>query len=72
MTQALSVTVHATLAVTTTALPAGVENVDYGTETLTATGGDGSYSWALVSGSLPTGLNLATNGEISGTPDLTP
>ena len=68
--QALSITVYATLTVTTTSLPNGVEDVDYGTATLTAAGGDGSYSWALVSGSLPTGLNLATNGEISGTPTV--
>ena len=60
------------LEATTTALRNGVENVDYGTETLTATGGDGSYSWALASGSgpLPTGLTLATNGDITGTPTV--
>ena len=46
--------------------------MDYGTETLTATGGDGSYSWALASGSgpLPTGLTLAANGDITGTPTV--
>jgi len=36
--------------------------------TLAATGGDGSYSWSLQTGSLPTGLNLSSAGIISGTP----
>ena len=35
----LSITVHPTLAVTATSLPDGVQNLDYGTETLAATGG---------------------------------
>ena len=60
----------ATLEITTTSLPDGVANVDYGTLTLTAVGGNGSYSWAVVKGSLPTGLNLATNGDITGTPTV--
>ena len=60
----------ATLGVTTASLPDGVENVEYSKQTLLAAGGDGSYSWALVSSSppLPTGLALAANGEITGTP----
>ncbi|RKY13933.1 MAG: hypothetical protein DRP63_09020, partial [Planctomycetota bacterium] len=36
---------------------------------LQATGGrDTSYQWSLVSGSLPSGLNLSEDGTISGTP----
>ncbi|WP_420239026.1 RHS repeat-associated core domain-containing protein [Telmatobacter bradus] len=35
---------------------------------LAATGGSGSYSWAIASGSLPAGLSLSTSGIISGTP----
>ena len=60
----------ATLGVTTASIPDGVENVEYSKQTLLAAGGDGSYSWALVSSSppLPTGLALAANGEITGTP----
>ena len=60
-----------TLGVTTTTLPEGVENDAY-SQTLTATGGDGSYSWALVSGSglLPTGLSLAASGAITGMPTV--
>ena len=60
------------LIVTTTSLPDGVENEDYGTVTLTAVGGSGSYAWALTVGSdpLPTGLSLAANGDITGTPTV--
>jgi hypothetical protein len=34
----------------------------------TATGGNGTFTWALSSGSLPAGLELAADGTISGTP----
>ena len=34
----------------------------------TATGGSGSFSWTLASGTLPTGLALNPDGSISGTP----
>ncbi len=63
-------TVVGVLAVATTSVPAGIENVDYGTQTLTATGGVGAYTWSHASGSgpLPTGLSLAANGEITGIP----
>jgi hypothetical protein len=38
-------------------------------KTFTATGGSGTYTWALVSGALPPGVALdATRGTISGTP----
>ena len=59
----------ATLTVTTASLPDGAENFAYN-QTLAATGGDGSYSWALAadSGLLPSGLSLATNGDITGSP----
>ena len=58
----------ATLAVTTTSLPNAAPTVAY-SQTLMATGGDGSYTWSLTVGSLPTGLSLnASTGLISGTP----
>src|SRR5438034_484645 len=38
---------------------------------LLASGGATPYSWSLVSGSLPEGLNLLPNGLISGTPIAT-
>ncbi|WP_460640247.1 choice-of-anchor Q domain-containing protein, partial [Larkinella harenae] len=34
----------------------------------TAAGGSGSFSFSVVSGTLPAGLSLATNGVLSGTP----
>jgi len=34
----------------------------------TATGGNGTFTWALASGSAPAGLELAPDGAISGTP----
>ena len=37
-------------------------------QTLQAVGGSGTYVWSLVSGALPTGLNLSSAGVISGTP----
>ena len=59
---------YATLVVATTSLRDGVQSVAY-SDTLTATGGDGSYTWSVTVGSLPTGLSLTTSsGLISGTP----
>jgi formylglycine-generating enzyme required for sulfatase activity len=47
-------------------LPGGTVGVGY-SQALTASGGAGSYTFTLTSGSLPAGLGL-TNGVISGTP----
>jgi len=48
-------------------LPQATQNAVY-QATLAATGGTGSYTWALSSGStLPTGLTLSSAGEITGT-----
>ena len=50
-------------------LPNGTHGVAYPTVTLSATGGQTPYTWVLVSGSaLPPGLNLSSDGVISGTP----
>lgn len=68
-----------TLAVATTSMPNGVQNVPYGA-TLEATGGTPPYSWTVVSGSLPAGLGLhvsmsnvtgQTLNSVSGTPTAT-
>jgi hypothetical protein len=49
------------------ALPQATQSGAYET-TLTASGGSGSYTWALASGStLPSGLTLSTAGAITGT-----
>ncbi|MHC4714273.1 MAG: putative Ig domain-containing protein, partial [Planctomycetota bacterium] len=57
------------LNITTTSLPDGDAGVFY-SQTLAATGGVQPYSWAVISGALPSGLSLnSSTGEISGTPD---
>ena len=68
-TQALTITIGAPLplAVTTTSLPGTSLNVAYPATTLQASGGVPPYSWSVLSGSLPPGLTLASNGAISGT-----
>jgi hypothetical protein len=70
-TQALSITILAAPAVTTTSLPGGAVNSSY-SATLAATGGTPPYGWSLASGVLPSGLTLAAStGVISGTPTAT-
>lgn len=55
------------LTVTSTTLPAGTAGVPY-SQNLGATGGAAPYSWQYVSGSLPGGVSVGTNGTVSGTP----
>ncbi|MDL2718588.1 MAG: putative Ig domain-containing protein, partial [Acidobacteriota bacterium] len=55
------------LTITTTTLPNGVVATAY-SQTVTASGGTGSYSFSLASGTLPAGLSLSASGAISGTP----
>jgi uncharacterized protein YhjY with autotransporter beta-barrel domain len=60
-----------TLAVGPATLPAGTSGTAYA-QTIAATGGNGTYTYSLVSGALPTGLALNTNtGALSGTPTVT-
>ncbi len=75
-TQALSITINTTPpppnppAITTTALPAGTQDLPYN-QPVQATGGTGALTWSLVAGAgtLPAGLNLdSTTGAIAGTP----
>ncbi|MFN0121403.1 MAG: putative Ig domain-containing protein [Blastocatellia bacterium] len=51
----------------TAALPVGTRNQAY-TQTLSASGQTGTFTWAVTSGTLPTGLSLSTAGVLSGTP----
>ncbi len=53
--------------ITSEFLSYGAVNQAYPSTTLSATGGLAPYTWSVVSGSLPTGLNLV-GGGISGTP----
>lgn len=55
------------LVIDPTALPAAVINIPYSV-TLKAAGGTPPYTWAMASGTLPTGLSISAAGVISGTP----
>lgn len=67
-TKSLTITIVAgAVTVTTSSLAGGTVGVAY-SATLQASGGNGTYSWSLVSGALPAGLNLSSAGALSGTP----
>ncbi len=53
--------------VTSTSLPAAAQGTAY-SATLTASGGNAPYTWAVTGGALPSGLTLAPTGLLSGTP----
>ncbi|WP_010407372.1 autotransporter domain-containing protein, partial [Sphingomonas echinoides] len=55
------------LAITQTSLPAGQQDVAYSVA-LTASGGTAPYTFAVTGGALPSGLALAANGTLAGTP----
>ena len=66
--QTLSIFIQSSLlTVTTSSLPAGTLGTAY-SQTLAASGGSTGFSWSVVSGSLPAGLNLSPSGTIAGTP----
>lgn len=56
-----------TISVTTTTMPGGTTGQSY-QGVIAAAGGTQPYAWSIVSGSLPPGISLATNGVVSGTP----
>jgi hypothetical protein len=58
-----------TVVVTTTSLPNAPLGVPY-SQALQVTGGAAPYTWATLTGSLPTGLTLSAAGVISGTPTV--
>ncbi len=58
------------LSVTTSSLAAGTVGTAY-SATLAATGGTAPYTWAVSTGTLPSGLSLSSAGVISGTPTTT-
>jgi hypothetical protein len=66
--KALSIDVTAPLTIVPPAFPTGTPTVSY-SHTMIATGGLPPYTWAITTGTLPTGLSLDVNtGVISGTP----
>jgi hypothetical protein len=62
-----NVNVGGAVTVTTTSLPSGAVGAAYSQE-LTVDGGQSPYTWSQISGSLPSGLSLDSNGFIAGTP----
>jgi hypothetical protein len=54
------------ITITPATLPTGITGNTY-SQLLTATGGVGPYTFALASGSLPSGLSLSSGGIVSGT-----
>ena len=67
VTAACAVSAAPALKVTSAALPNGTVGTTY-SQTLSASGGSGTYSWSVTNGSLPAGLSLSTGGAITGTP----
>lgn len=67
-TLAATLVINAQLAITTTVLLDGQQNVAY-SQQVTATGGTSPYTWSLATNAqLPAGLTLNSSGTISGTP----
>jgi len=58
------------IAITPASVPNGQEAVAY-SQQLAASGGNGTYTFAVTSGTLPTGVTLSTSGQLSGTPART-
>jgi hypothetical protein len=69
-TRNLSLVVYAPPQITTASLPGGTQDQSYSAQ-LTASGGKGARTFSLPSGGLPSGLSLASDGTISGTPTET-
>ncbi|UQV47555.1 putative Ig domain-containing protein [Janthinobacterium lividum] len=68
--RAYALTVNAaTLSLAPTTMPVMTAGVAF-SQTITATGGTAAYSYAVTAGSLPTGLSLAVDGTLSGTPTV--
>ncbi len=66
---AATLTVHA-VTIAPASLPGGVVGTVY-SQTISAGGGTGPYTYAVTSGVLPTGLSLSTGGLLSGMPAAT-
>ena len=62
-----TVTIHPAVAISTTSLPAWTAGLAGYNQSILASGGTGSLTFAAT-GTLPTGLTLGTNGVLTGTP----
>lgn len=68
-TRSYSVTVNpAALTINPATLPAATVGTAY-SQTVVASGGNGNYSYTVLSGALPAGLNMDSAGNITGTPN---
>ncbi len=56
-----------TITLSPSSLPNGTKNNSY-SQTITASGGTSPYSFAITTGSLPSGITLSSSGVLSGTP----
>jgi len=65
----ISVTAAPAFEIATRSLPSGIVDTVYNAS-LIALNGTLPYDWSLLSGDLPAGLTLSTNGQISGTPTV--
>jgi hypothetical protein len=66
-TQALSIAIVSTVELETVYLVGGYPNASYSDQIGSATGGDGTFTYAVTAGGLPAGLSInANNGTISG------
>jgi PKD repeat protein len=59
-----------TITLSPATLPSGTVGIAY-SQTITASGGVGPYSFTVTNGALPTGLTLSPGGVLSGTPTTT-
>jgi len=64
---AVTITLTPPPAITTTSLPAGTEGAAY-SQTVGTSGGAGTLTLTLSTGSLPAGLSMDSSGHITGTP----
>jgi len=65
--KSFTVSVADPVSVTTSSLPSGVTGTAY-SQSMAATGGTGTFTWARTAGTLPNGLTLNAAGLLSGTP----
>ncbi|MDY0906408.1 MBG domain-containing protein [Pedobacter sp. CFBP9032] len=69
-TQSFTITQPAALGITTNSFSQAQVTMPY-MQTLSAIGGNGTYTYGVTTGNLPTGLTLSSSGNISGTPTAT-
>ncbi|MDQ3262865.1 MAG: putative Ig domain-containing protein [Myxococcota bacterium] len=65
-TRPLVLKIRAPVAITTASLPDAYQGAGY-SHSLAATGGEGTLQWSISSGALPSGIQLASSGALSGT-----